>query len=466
MKILRIAGKNLASLATEFVVDFDRGPLGDAGLFAISGPTGAGKSTLLDALCLALYDATPRLLRSNRSLVPDVGDDTVAAQDTRTLLRRGAAEGYAEVDFVGSDGQPYRARWSVRRAYGRANGALQDSVLTLMRLPNEEPIGRKKKETLQEIAARVGLSFEQFTRAVLLAQNEFSAFLKADENERGELLETLTGSSIYSELSRRAFERHKQEQAALAALAGRLKDRLPLDADARSALEAKLEAALAEFAAADARRQELEGQARWLEEDARLADGIAAAQAALVESNNARATAQERRAQLAQIEAVQPARPLLMECARLAAEEEACAMRTAAAARLVEQADSAAAAASAALADGEAQLRGAEAALQVATPQLDEAKALDARIKALQPGLEQARSVCQSATAAQDAARQTHTELQERRARLDARVAANAEWIERHATVRPLAADWPRWDALLQRAAAAAEARAQLADAL
>ncbi|MFD2272013.1 AAA family ATPase [Undibacterium arcticum] len=64
MKILAIRGKNLASLAGEFEVDFEQEPLKSAGLFAISGPTGAGKSTLLDALCMALYESTPRLLKA------------------------------------------------------------------------------------------------------------------------------------------------------------------------------------------------------------------------------------------------------------------------------------------------------------------------------------------------------------------------------------------------------------------
>src|SRR5476651_2877111 len=103
MKILKISGKNLASLAEEFSVNFEAEPLASSGLFAISGPTGAGKSTLLDALCLALYDDTPRLLKAvGRSMLPDVGSETVSTQDTRTLLRRGAAEGHAEVDFVGN----------------------------------------------------------------------------------------------------------------------------------------------------------------------------------------------------------------------------------------------------------------------------------------------------------------------------------------------------------------------------
>jgi exonuclease SbcC len=136
-------------------------------------------------------------------------------QDRRTLLRRGAAEAYAEVDFVGNDGQRYRARWSVRRSRNRAGGALQPSGMSLHTPAGPAALGGTKTEVLGEIERRIGLSFEQFTRSVLLAQNEFSAFLRTDENERGELLETLTGSAVYSDISRRAFERWRQEQEAL-----------------------------------------------------------------------------------------------------------------------------------------------------------------------------------------------------------------------------------------------------------
>jgi exonuclease SbcC len=71
----------------------------------------------------------------------------------------------------------------------------------------------EKTEVKDEIVKRIGLKFEQFTRAVLLAQNEFSSFLKADDNERGELLETLTGSDIYSVLSKRAFQRQRRTRS-------------------------------------------------------------------------------------------------------------------------------------------------------------------------------------------------------------------------------------------------------------
>src|SRR5262249_27082799 len=83
VRTLAIAGETLASLRS-FALRLDEGPLAAAGLFVIAGPTGAGKSTLLDALCLALYDRTPRLGRNPRS-----------------ILRQGAVSAMAAVEFVG-----------------------------------------------------------------------------------------------------------------------------------------------------------------------------------------------------------------------------------------------------------------------------------------------------------------------------------------------------------------------------
>jgi exonuclease SbcC len=65
---------------------------------------------------------------------------------------------------------------------------------------------------------RIGLSFEQFTRAVLLAQNDFAAFLRASDDERAELLQTLTGTAAYAEISRQAYARAKAEAEALRSL--------------------------------------------------------------------------------------------------------------------------------------------------------------------------------------------------------------------------------------------------------
>ena len=184
MKILAIRLKNLASLAGPFELDFTAEPLASAGLFAITGPTGAGKSTLLDALCLALFGAVPRLGNASQSAkVPDA-DGEIGSYDPRTLLRRGTGAGYAEVDFLGVDGRRYRARWEANRARDKPAGKLQNSRQSLRDLDNDQLLASQKGEYKQLLEARLGLNFEQFTRAVMLAQSEFSAFLQADDNER------------------------------------------------------------------------------------------------------------------------------------------------------------------------------------------------------------------------------------------------------------------------------------------
>ena len=97
---------------------------------AIVGPTGAGKSTILDALCLALYDKTPRFSASVESLyMSDIGESRVNQADVKNILRRGTGEGFAEVDFLGASGHCYRSRWSVRRTGSRANGALRSQTI-------------------------------------------------------------------------------------------------------------------------------------------------------------------------------------------------------------------------------------------------------------------------------------------------------------------------------------------------
>jgi len=458
MRILRISGKNLASLAGEFAVDFESEPLASSGLFAISGPTGAGKSTLLDALCLALYGATPRLQkRIGGSQLPDVGSETVTAQDPRTLLRRGAAEGWSEVDFVGSDDGRYRARWSVRRAYNRPGGALQPVRITLHRLPELAPLGGTNTESAQEIIARIGLSFEQFTRAVLLAQNEFSAFLKTDENERGELLETLTGTTIYTEISRRAFERYKLERDRTSLLQAKLANHAPLSLDERAQLDSERASAELSQGALDVRHAALDTQLRWHRELDKLALAEAQAQTALAAASAARDDAVERRQRLATLDAVQPARPLVTDVARLESERR---QATAAGART--DAELAAALEARRQAGQEldaamARLDSAEEALRQAAPQLDSAKALDAALDALTPAHAQAARALAAARTAAHEARAVHAAKADELARARQAHDGAAAWLASNARLEALASQWPRWERLLTQAEQASD---------
>jgi exonuclease SbcC len=463
MKILAIRGKNLASLAGEFEIPFQQEPLASAGLFAISGSTGAGKSTLLDALCLALYDDTPRLLKagSTGTKLPDVAGETVTPHDTRTLLRRGAAEGYAEVDFVGNDGGSYRARWSVRRSRAKIHGKLQAIEMTFKSLPDLQPIGGVNKEVKAEIAQRIGLSFEQFTRSVLLAQNEFSAFLKADDNERGELLETLTGIVIYSAISKRAYERKNVEQASLARLNDRLADQKPLSQEARAQLDQNSKQANDALAAVELRKKSLDEHLRWHDAMGKAQHSEQLAQEEWGRLFAEQQAAAPRQEDFYRIESVQAARALLGDCDRTKADIAHTQL---------------------AISNGEAELGQATLALQVANetleiarqtlldaeqrqiaaaPDLDQAKALDTQLATLTPHHRQASQMQDEARAAETLAQQALKNNDEQRTLAQEEQKITEDWLKQHVHLKALTEGWPRWDTLLKQASQHAQDQAR-----
>lgn len=242
MKILAIRGRNLASLEGEFEADFTSEPLLSAGIFAISGPTGAGKSTILDAMCLALFARTPRTdqAKENNVRLRDVNEEVLPQSDPRFLLRRGTASGYAEVDFLALNGHRYRSRWSVGRARDKENGRLQSPRITLYNIDKEEEEQGTRSELQARVVELIGLTFEQFTRSVLLAQNDFSTFLKAEQGEKASLLEKLTGTELYSAISRTIFEKNAVAKEAYDKIQARIQGIELLTEEAEQELEARL----------------------------------------------------------------------------------------------------------------------------------------------------------------------------------------------------------------------------------
>ncbi|MCE1240086.1 MAG: AAA family ATPase [Azonexaceae bacterium] len=209
MKILTLRLKNLNSLKGEWTIDFTRPPFADNALFAITGPTGAGKSTLLDAICLALYHQTPRL-------------DKISATDN-DIMTRHTADCLAEVEFE-VKGAVYRAFWSQRRSHDKTDGKLQAPKVELAAVGKNGDgtiLSTQTNDKLKRIAEITGLDFPRFTKSMLLAQGGFAAFLNANANERAELLEELTGSEIYGEISRKVFEQAREARDQLAQLKAR-----------------------------------------------------------------------------------------------------------------------------------------------------------------------------------------------------------------------------------------------------
>lgn len=259
MRILAIRGENLTSLAGPFALDLVSAPLGEAGVFALTGPTGSGKSTLLDAICLALFDRLPRFGNTKRSPVKVGAKDLdpalrEGALDTRGVLRRGCGEGMAAVDFIGVDGRLYTATWRVRRSRKRADGRLQGVEMALEREDADGTwrVAGKLGEVQAAIVDALGLTFDQFRRSVLLAQGDFAAFLRADAKERASLLEAMTGTGIYSTISRVVHARAAEAQGRLSDVHSKLGMDPPLDADARAALESDCEETRAAQTAAHA----------------------------------------------------------------------------------------------------------------------------------------------------------------------------------------------------------------------
>ncbi|PXX98659.1 AAA family ATPase [Halomonas sp. LBP4] len=322
MKILALRLANLASLPGPLELDFTAPPLRDAGLFAITGPTGAGKSTLLDALCLALYGSTPRLRQApgRDAPLPDVGEETLNTADPRTLLRRGTASGHAEVDFLGRDGRRYRARWAVRRAREKAEGRLQAVEQSLRDLDDDRLLTTQKREFDRLLPERLGLTFDQFTRAVLLAQSEFAAFLQADDNERSDLLERLTGTAEYSAISIAAYRRANEAKKQVDALEARLADDRPAEPEARAELVRAARDSDAALAALDRQAGTLAARRDAFQRHRQLHDEREAARSRHARAEQAWQALAPRRAEQAQLEALAPQRHRFAHRERLEAD--------------------------------------------------------------------------------------------------------------------------------------------------
>ena len=198
MKILKLRAKNINSLKGETDIDFMEF-LDGSSLFAITGETGAGKTTLLDIITCSLYGRTARLS---------------SGTEVHELMTRGTAEAMCEVEFE-VNGQHYRSTWSIRRARGKADGKMQPTQMSLALLSDGTILESKASQVPKRIEEITGLDFERFSQSMMLAQGGFDAFLKAKEKDRSQLLEKITGTKIYSDISRIVFEQVREGREAI-----------------------------------------------------------------------------------------------------------------------------------------------------------------------------------------------------------------------------------------------------------
>ena len=200
MRILRLRFRNLNSLAGNWDIDFTHPAYVSSGIFAITGPTGAGKTTLLDGICLSLYGQTPRLNR--------------ITQSENEIMSRQTGDCFAEVEFETGKGR-FRCHWSQHRSRKLADGQLQAPRHEIADAESGNILESKLKAVAAKVEEVTGMDFDRFTRSMLLAQGGFAAFLQARPDERAPILEQITGTAIYSQISMKVHELTTEERRKL-----------------------------------------------------------------------------------------------------------------------------------------------------------------------------------------------------------------------------------------------------------
>lgn len=196
MKPIELTLNGLNSFREEQHIDFEA--LCADGLFGIFGPTGSGKSTILDGITLALYGTVER-----------------AANNTSGILNQ--LEEQMSVGFTFELSGDKTERYRAERSYKRTkDGGLRLASCRLLKLDAvNEVIADKERDLTRSVQEILGLTHDDFTRAVVLPQGKFAEFLTLKGNDRRKMLQRLFHLEKYGdELSarlKRAFDERKQQ---------------------------------------------------------------------------------------------------------------------------------------------------------------------------------------------------------------------------------------------------------------
>jgi exonuclease SbcC len=182
--------EGFASYRSRTVVDFE-----GVDYFALTGPTGSGKSTVIDGIVFALYGTAPRWGGTNvirYALAPTINRATV-----RLIFDLGSQ------------------RYQVAREVRRTGQQLTQKSASFERIL--DPADESEVEVLASDAESVkwavqkllGISLEEFCKAVVLPQGQFAEFLTATPAARQEILLKLLGSQVYEQVRLAAGERQQ-----------------------------------------------------------------------------------------------------------------------------------------------------------------------------------------------------------------------------------------------------------------
>lgn len=195
MKPILLTIKGLHSFREEQTIDFDG--LSGAGVFGIFGPTGSGKSSILDAMTLALYGKVER-----------------AANNTHGILNH--AEDQLAVSFTFALQSGHRVSYKVERVFKRTDETkVKTALCRLIEIKEEQTVlADKANEVNKKVEELLGLTIDDFTRAVVLPQGKFAEFLSLKGAERRHMLQRLFNLEQYGDRLVKKLRRRAQEAAA------------------------------------------------------------------------------------------------------------------------------------------------------------------------------------------------------------------------------------------------------------
>lgn len=265
MKIEKLILQNINSLEGEYEIDFRHPALAQHGMFVITGPTGSGKTSILDAICFGLYGRSPR----QKSM----------QQERDEIMTHGADVCSATVWYE-HEGVHYRSRACHRRTKRKDSQkpfrALEGTLFRLSAEGMWEQLNQTKADFKVLTQQITGLSYENFSRCMLLAQGDFAAFLKANENERAEVLSTITGTGIYARIGRIAHERVAEVQRQIE----ELHTQKEMPEEERTRAETARDDTEQALAHTETRLKHVEACKRWMADEADKKAKYASAQAA------------------------------------------------------------------------------------------------------------------------------------------------------------------------------------------
>ena len=209
MKPIQLVLSAFGPYVERTVIDFSA--LGEEGLFLIAGDTGAGKTTIFDAISFALYGEASggKEKRKSKSFHSDYVSDQTETYVELTFRHRGET-------------------WWIRRnlEYQRPAKKKKDGMETTTRQAADAQM--RNEDTGEEILRMddvnrrvrelLGLTQDQFTQTVMIAQGDFLKILTASSDERKKLFRDLFHTNLYVDLQSRLQEKNRacaDEQKAL-----------------------------------------------------------------------------------------------------------------------------------------------------------------------------------------------------------------------------------------------------------